>query len=571
MKKIFALLIVLSALFACSKLEETNTASEPREDGTWLVTASANIPLTKLSYSENDDVNKNAGLKSVWETGDKFYAIQKTGEETAVVTFTLTDGDGTSKAKFQASTTIEPTAETTWKAVLGGAATTGEAEINCSYKNQTGQIGDLDNFNYISATGTGTAPAFSFDPGTALTYVMRVKLPAGIKCIEYTPSAFWKITTSTDKAQYYNPSEFGWDDADYNYAAFELKNTSTITLASASTAGQIIYIAVPALNYDYNLKSDWAGSGTIYGNCRNGVIVTLLNNVSDEATQSNGAVLGSDISSKGGKIGTFDMSSMALISRPKPSDAITLTNSGELLVGANYSSSNYYKDNLFQSATRLVTKWAPYDLGASSVGTNGTRFAFGEINSRESFIKGTNAHYGHNTGFYDVIACKYALNTCATQIYSQALETIKTKPCFSIAGSRYDAARVKWGSAWRMPHDIEIEYMLAAPASSSSDASVTLTADGGASIVIPLQAHSSFYSDKPRAYSGGDNASNYALYWGADQAQRSGTTTGNTDKAYMYCIWTRSGTKKHDYYQDGSRWAGYLIRPVLASSEWHID
>lgn len=569
MKKILTSITILAALYACNKQQTELTINE---DGKQIITATVSIPSTKVSYSENTP-GGGTGLCSTWDAGDHFYAIQKTGEEVSVVTFNLKSGAGSSSAIFQ-TTTSGVTDETQWTAVLGSNATASETVINCSYKNQVGTLAGLDGYNYVKSTATGTAPSFDFNPGTGMSYIMRIKLPAGVKCIEYTPSAYWQITDSETKEMYYTPAAFGWSDSDYAYSAFEPANTSTITLESASTYGQTVYIAIPAINFSYTAKSDW-NSGTKYGNLKSGVIVTLLNDISDDATLSNGAVMGADLHDKGGQIGTFDMTEYTLAARPRPADAITFTKVGTsqykseayageqkyLFTGESFGETyHYYRDVLFQKAVSISTKWAPYDLGASDSSSPGSLFGWGEVESRDSFKNGTNAHYGHNSTFYDVIAAQYKLN--AIKVNSSRDGQV----CFSIAGSRYDPARVKWGVAWRMPHDLELEHMLAASAMVSGN-TITISADGGSSILIQL-TNSSNYKGLSRTYASG--ASKLALYWGADSVQRSGSSTGNTDKAYCFAIWDNSG-KKFDYYQAGMRWEGLYIRPVLASSAWNIE
>ena len=310
MKKILASIAVLAVFCACEKeknfQEEANTQSEGRQ----IITATVNC-ATKVSYSENTP-GGGSGISSVWEDGDQFYAIQ---DGSTVVTFTLSSGAGNTTATFTAEAE-GVTAATEWIAVLGKNASVHGTEIHCGFADQGGKLASLNNYNYVYAEGTGLTPSFDFNNGEKLSYIMRIKLPAGIKCIEYTCPAYFKVTGSgAESVRAIGDSE-----------SYDKMPVRTITLASASSAGDLLYLAVPAVNHFmnyilYNNKQ--------YKNRQTGVILTFLNDDSENATLSNGTVLGlsesHDLSTKGGQIGTFDLSEMQLIKRPKPSDAITFT------------------------------------------------------------------------------------------------------------------------------------------------------------------------------------------------------------------------------------------------------
>ena len=563
MKKILTSIALVAALCACNKEKELAPAeSQAPDTGKQIITATVNV-ASKVAYSENTP-GGGGGISSVWEEGDTFYAIQD-GER--VVTFTLSDGAGNSTAEFTAETE-GATASTSWVAVLGKKATVvNDSEIHCSFKGQNGSISNLDKFNYVKAEGTGLEPVFDFENGEKLSYIMRVKLPAGIKCIEYTPSAYWKVTASETKDQYYTPSWYNVNDSmdAYAFAAFQPENTSVITLSSASSSGQIIYISVPAINYSYTAPGI-GYSKTSCGNIRSGVIVTIMNNNSDNADASNGSVLNSDLRTKGGQIGTFDMSGMQLMTRPKPSDAVTLT-------ALNYTSK--FSNTPQKAENRLVTKWSPINLGATEPYEQGGLYSFGEINPRESFVLSEHTNYGHASGFYDVITAGDNLGGGIT---------------YTMAGTKYDAARVKWGVAWRMPHALELEAL--GQKSTRSDETLSgvtclkLELDGGSYIYLPLQT-GTFYTNL--GYS--DNGPWKAKVWaqsnactflrGADQYQRgSNTGTENTDKAWFFSFLSKASETANnasgsqgDYWQGNynHRYYGMPIRPVLASSEWLRD
>ena len=543
MKKIILYSAAIAALFACNKIEEE--VIPVNSEGKQIITAYASIPFTKLAYEENT-VGGGGGLSSTWETGDTFKAIQKTGGDVKVVTFTLYDGDGTSSGKFQTETE-GVTAETKWTAVLGSHSTiSGEEEIQCSYKGQNGKLASLDDYNYVVSSGTGTAPTFSFNPGTAKSYIMRIKLPAGIKCIEYTPSAYWKVSTSEVKRQYYsftNPQNGDASNSVYTYAAFEAANTSTIELDAASASGDIIYLAVPAINYDYT------SGGTVfnakqYCNIYNGVIVTLMNDVSDEATLSCGAVLGSDVSTKGGQIGTFDMSGKTLLHRPKPADAIRFQ-----------TASNSFSDSGRSFNSKTDTYWSPFNVGASSEAEVGNYYSWGEIEPKATYSEATYSRWhdpdGDAKNVLDAISFKFTPWDGASSLYS-------------IAGSRYDAARVQWGVAWRMCSVLELMAL-----SKHTRAKVTtpgtgtkVTVSGGSDYIFIPQSNIMINSTLSR-YPG--KIVDWSTFWTSDNVNRI-DVSGNPPIIQPFMQGDNGGI---DYWNNKNYvrfWWGEPVRPVLASS-----
>ncbi len=416
MKKIFTAIALLAAVCACNKneltpAEENNIPS----DGKQIIRATVNV-ASKVTYSENTP-GGGGGISSVWAAGDKFYAIQ---DGSTVVTFNIVDGVGNTSATFEAEAE-GVTASTTWKAVLGGHASVHGTEIHCSFTDQGGFLSSLNNYNYVVADGTGLEPSFDFENGEKLSYVMRVKLPAGIKCIEYTCPAYYKVTASGAETIYAK----GENDPYSNIP------TRTITRSTASAAGDLVYIVVPAVNH---YSRAWSyNSGKQVGNLRTGVIVTILNDTSDDATASTGAVLDMDLSAKGGQVGTFDMSGYTLLKRPKVSDAITV----------NSTQVCWTRAGLTQSAESLGTGWAPYNIGAEQPYEMGNRYACGESQPKSKY---DNTSYSLRGG----ADLSGRPNYIAVKVNSPSPNNY-----FTIGGGRYDTARVLLGSALRMPNIIE--------------------------------------------------------------------------------------------------------------------
>ncbi len=535
MKKYFALITGFAALCACQKVQEPVTPEEnaPEAGNKQIITALVNCP-TKVSYSENTP-GGGAGISSVWSEGDTFYAIQ---DGSTVVTFTLSSGAGSTSAAFTAEAE-GVTASTEWVAVLGKSASVHGTEVHCGYTGQNGTIANLNKYNYVTATGTGLTPSFNFESGEKLSYIVRLKLPAGIKCIEYTSPATFKVQGS-GSSHFYAKGE---NDPYSNIP------TTTITLSSTSATGDLAYIAVPAINH--NSKAWTYNNNKQYGNMRTGVIVTLLNNTSAEATQSNGSVIDKDLSSKGGQVGTWDMSEWTLITRPKPSDAIEVVTTDAI---SEDGSSNYIFD-----LTGTDTFWAPFNLGASTPEGKGNYYGWGEITTPEE--RGREDGYtfpayslrgqpsGASTNYYNYIS-----------VYA-AVETPNLAGLYNtIRGGRYDVARVKWGSAWRMPGYIE------AYATWKKASWTTVNGQGGLSyggVFLPgYNARMGTNEHQPKGW-------DQACIWSADQFQRN---QGGVDYDSAYIVGSTSGHGAADWWRKGMKreW-GLQIRPVLASSTINVS
>lgn len=530
MKKYFALITGFAALCACQKVQEPVTPEEnaPEAGNKQIITALVNCP-TKVSYSENTP-GGGAGISSVWSEGDTFYAIQ---DGSTVVTFTLSSGAGSTSAAFTAEAE-GVTASTEWVAVLGKSASVHGTEVHCGYTGQNGTIANLNKYNYVTATGTGLTPSFNFEGGEKLSYIVRLKLPAGIKCIEYTSPATFKVQGS-GSSHFYAKGE---NDPYSNIP------TTTITLSSTSATGDLAYIAVPAINH--NSKAWTYNNNKQYGNMRTGVIVTLLNNTSAEATQSNGSVIDSDLSSKGGQVGTWDMSSWTLITRPKPSDAIEVVTTDAV---TENGASNYIFD-----LTGTDTFWAPFNLGASTPEGKGNYYGWGEITTPEERGRGDGYTFpayslrgqpsGASTNYYNYISVYAAVETPSL---AGRYNTIR--------GGRYDVARVKWGSAWRMPGFIE------AYATWKKASWTTVNGQGGLSyggVFLPgYNARMGTNEHQPKGW-------DQACIWSADQFQRN---QGGVDYDSAYIVGSTSGHGSADWWRQGMKreW-GLQIRPVLASS-----
>lgn len=533
--------IALLALNCSCTKQETEPSGVAATVEEQIITAYVNI-ATKVVYSENSS-GMNAGLKSVWERGDYFYAIQ---DGSKVVQFTMSSDNyaGKTYAVFTAKTS-GVTSSTTWKAVLGQAASVSGTTIKCDYLGQAGTLNSLGRYNYVVAEASGTEPSFDFDNGTKLSHILRIKLPEGVKCIEYTPCGYENVTAGSNETNFLNSSE------ENNYGD---SRTTTITLSSASSLGDAVYIAIPCLDYSRTYQTYNSNKQT--GNLRTGVILTLLNNDSDNADYSNGTVFEGDVTEKHGQIETLDMTAMTLIRRPKLSETINYKKTSEQSLA--WSSNK-------QKASSVNTYWAPFNLGATQSSEVGYYVSFGEIDVTKttfSWVSFHNRHKPDGSTFRNDVTSNKRVGGSNTSFYS-------------ISGSRYDVARVKWGVDWRMPYSIETYTLWNGGSTAQITGGVRHTCtETNASIDIPcsgLKAHNDDGTQRnftaanqltkdTTTYEPTNN--NMPRFWMADKNNRSHDGAG-WNEAYTYGPATDYSTG--DYWRRYEL-CGLPIRAVHASS-----
>lgn len=420
MKKISLIIATVSAatiLAGCAKELDQNNASP---SGSAEIIATATAPgvftATKVMYNDNySEAESIADITAAWESGDSFTALEINGEVITKVKFTTT-GTG-ANAVFKSDGAVAADENTIWLAVSGNTSFE-DGNILCKYDNQDGSLNNLGNYAYSVAEAKGNSPVFDFSKGKKLSYVMRLLLPQGIKYVEFNTGTTY---------------EGGWSIA----SADKIKGTSsttdkeavkTIELPSSSSAKQIIYLVVPAINYVHSSSNRTAG-----------IIVTIF---SGDKKTSQGKATSPDLTDKGGCIGTFDMSSLTLIPRPLPSEAIRLGS-------VKYDGKTY-----------PLGSWAPYNLGGdeatSDEAINGWLYAWGETEPRTAFAKETYKWYDSGTyttqlGYKNITAGE-GVNPYIVYYPSGIGKYISGSGTFyDIGGTKFDAARVKWGSDWRLP------------------------------------------------------------------------------------------------------------------------
>lgn len=417
-----AAVAALALLSGCTK--ELNNKTEISDE--CVVYATATLPGafqaedTKVAYTDDlEDVQDVVDITAEWEKGDTFTALEFNGDDVTTVTFTATEGGD--KVKFTSKNAVKADKNTSWLAVFGNVEVVDETFV-CKYDGQDGSIDNLSKYDYTIVSASGATPKFDFNKGKRLSYVMRVALPAGIKYIEFntgtTQDGGWTVN-STGKA-------FGTKSVPDKDAV------KVIDLGTPSGEGKIAYVAIPAIAYD--IQGDGDAKTRLAG-----LIMTIM---SKDQRLSQGKVTSRDLSSSGGCCGTYDMSKLELMTRPLPSEAIKLGS-------VSYGNVNY-----------PLGSWAPFNLGAdeptSDDNIKGGLYAWGETEARTSFS--ITAYKYNNGGTYlTQLGRKYvtAAEGAAPYIYLQpsgdSCPAWGPGTYYDIQGTKYDAARVKWGCEWCLP------------------------------------------------------------------------------------------------------------------------
>ena len=474
-----AVAAICMALVACNKED----ISQPAESGAPdVIHAKVTLPeKTRMVYTETDPTGMASGLKSTWEDGDHFYALTDGGK---VVRFDLESGAGRSTASFSADISgLGVTDGTSWKAVLGTRATTAASSVICGYTSQDASLESIGDFDYIVSTGSGLSPVFSFDTGTRLSYFMRIVLPAGVRYLEYCTTASWRVSASADASVIYDGNFDG---------------ISVVDLGHESSATEVCYLAVPAVQYGCEINGN------------RGIIITFMNS---SKTRSNGKVVSANLSGNGGKIGTFDVSAMELIDRPLPEDAVSLgAHSLTIRKDPDSDFCNKY-NNLddYTYSTTVAPAWAPYNLGAKVTASSptaddlyGDSFMWGEITPRTSFSSSNWTYNGSKTvgdmANFPSTQIGYFETGAVSNGYSNGAMKFQR-----ISGTKYDAARVRWGHDWRMPTIEELVSLVGDNISIDISDAQTATPSGLTTKIETIDFYNVGRSVKGRWFSDGTN------------------------------------------------------------------
>lgn len=422
--KLFRITLMAAAVImaGCTKETVETPASKSVSEGA-EITATAIVhgaaALTKADYTDGySEVESIADITAgAWKSGDSFVALEINGGTVTPVSFTTT-GSGKS-AEFKSSGAVAADENTQWVAVSGKARVENGLLV-CTYDGQDGSLGKVGNYDYVVAQGNGASPVFDFSAKEAkpLTFLMRILLPAGIKDIEF----------NTGKEH-----NGGWDVNSSGKALATISSTEKeavkmLSLPAVSTAKQIAYLAVPAIDLMNSSENRVAG-----------LIITIL---SADKRKSQGKVTSMNLSAKGGHAGTFDMSGLELMVRPLASEAIKL---GKV----TYDGKDY-----------PLGSWAPFNVGGdvptSDEAIAGNLYSWGETEPKTSFSK--NSYRWFNGSAYTTqLGYKYIGAAEGVKPFIEYSAAGGKGPqwgpgtFYDIGGTKFDVARVKWGSEWRLP------------------------------------------------------------------------------------------------------------------------
>ena len=305
----------------------------------------------------------------------------------------------------------------------------------------------------------------------------------------------------------------------------------------------MLVIAVPAINFSHSWDMHKGSNGKFtYKNIEVGVIITILNDKSDDATKSNGTVMGEDVSEKGGKSGVIDLSGVALLSRPKPSEAIHMTATD--VRSYDTSGGKYYMD----ITTDCDIYWAPYNVGATSPTEVGNYYAWGETEPKAEYSWAT--YKWMETGYPNWrLITKYTFADGKTEGSWYTLGGAFIGDGKTTLDPEDDAATVKLGSPWRMPTSYEIKELL-------DNCTWTWTTQDGiiGCEVKGLNGNSIFLPAAGYRYSFEfDHAGIGGSYWSSSLS-----TAGSDEARYLGFTEVR-----RDCYNNGSRAVyGFSVRPV---------
>ena len=204
----------------------------------------------------------------------------------------------------------------------------------------------------------------------------------------------------------------------------------------------------------------------------------------------------------------------------------------------------------------LSVKWAPWNVGASKAEENGAYFAWGEINTKETYDWGTYYWMAEgksnwkNINKYQIADGQFSADWYAKdQFIGDGKSTLESED---------DAATANWGSGWRMPTMAELEELM-----NEDNCTWTWVENYNDSDLNGYEVKSKTTAGLlflPAA--GGrwdsnlDNAGYVGYYWSSE------LDSGNADYA-RYLLFDSS----HRYSGSGSRDNGFSVRAVAVSAE----
>lgn len=189
------------------------------------------------------------------------------------------------------------------------------------------------------------------------------------------------------------------------------------------------------------------------------------------------------------------------------------------------------------------TKWAPWNVGASSAGQAGAFFAWGETDAKETYDWKTYKHMKKGYSSWEKIN-KYTApdDQTGADWYSSFIGDDKT----TLEASD-DAAAVNWGGDWTTPTPAQLKELFnmcgakwqdAGDYATNSEAGILLTGPNGNKLFLPATSGS---------------------YWSSE-------LSGSTYYAQCYCFDGYYSTPD-TYLSRTYRYNGYAIRPVCPANK----
>ena len=204
----------------------------------------------------------------------------------------------------------------------------------------------------------------------------------------------------------------------------------------------------------------------------------------------------------------------------------------------------------------LSVKWAPWNVGASKAEENGAYFAWGEINTKETYDWGTYYWMAEgksdltNINKYQIADGQFSADWYAKdQFIGDGKSTLESED---------DAATANWGSGWRMPTMAELKELM-----NEDNCTWTWVENYNDSDLNGYEVKSKTTAGLLFLPAAGDRwgsylygAGYYGLYWSSE------LYSGHAN--YARYLYFDSSCRYSDYYY---RFGGFSVRAVAVSAE----
>jgi hypothetical protein len=179
----------------------------------------------------------------------------------------------------------------------------------------------------------------------------------------------------------------------------------------------------------------------------------------------------------------------------------------------------------------LSVKWAPFNVGASSSGSTGGYYCWGEVNEKQ---------YSHvyNYKYYDPLIDSYV------------------ELPDHISGTDYDVAKVLWGNGWRLPTQAEFQELIDKCTWTASTNGYTVTGPNGNSIFLKTDGMMTYKGAPRETYLSGFYMSGDAMF------RSNGDLMPSVEVALRFTRGISNVLGAPSMSTGTSRAAGISVRPV---------